>query len=99
VLSGGQPGAHKIDGVGAGFVPPLWQPDLASQIERVSTEDAIAMALRLAREEGIFAGSSTGGNVIAALRVAEQLGPGTTVVTLAVDSGTKYLKNFGARLA
>jgi cysteine synthase A len=56
------------------------------------------MALRLAREEGIFAGTSTGGNVIAALRVAEQLGPNATVVTVAVDSGTKYLKNFGARL-
>jgi len=98
VLSGGKPGGHKIDGVGAGFIPPLWQEGLASQVERVSTDDAVAMALRLAREEGIFAGTSTGGNVIAALRVAEKLGPGATVVTVAVDSGTKYLKNFGARL-
>jgi cysteine synthase len=98
VLSGGMPGGHKIDGVGAGFVPPLWQKGLAAQIERVSTGDAVAMALRLAREEGIFAGTSTGGNVMAALRVAEQLGSGATVVTVAVDSGTKYLKNFGARV-
>jgi cysteine synthase A len=99
VLSGGQPGGHKIDGVGAGFIPPLWQKDLAAQIERVSTDDAVAMALRLAREEGIFAGTSTGGNVIAALRVAQQLGPAATIVTVAVDSGTKYLKTFGAKLA
>ena len=71
VLSGGQPGAHKIDGIGAGFVVPLWQESIADQIERVSTEEAVAMALRLAREEGLFAGTSTGGNVIAALRLAE----------------------------
>ena len=75
VLSGGPPGAHKIDGIGAGFVVPLWRQGIADQIEQVSTEDAIAMALRLAREEGLFAGSSTGANVIAALRLAEQLGP------------------------
>ena len=74
VLSGGQPGAHKIDGIGAGFVVPLWQEDVADQIERVSTEEAVAMAFRLAREEGLFAGTSTGANVIAALRLAEQLG-------------------------
>ena len=99
VLSGGQPGGHKIDGVGAGFIPPLWQQGLAGHFERVSTDDAVSMALRLAREEGIFAGTSTGGNVTAALRVAEQLRPGATVVTVAVDSGMKYLKTFGARLA
>jgi len=98
VLSGGEPGGHKIDGVGAGFIPPLWREGLADQIEQVSTDDAIAMALRLAREEGIFGGSSTGGNVVAALRMAEQLGPAATVVTVMVDSGTKYLKNYGARL-
>jgi cysteine synthase A len=95
VLSGGQPGAHKIDGIGAGFVVPLWEPDLVDQIERVSMEEATAMALRLAREEGIFAGTSTGANVTAALRVAQQLGPGATVVTIVVDTGTKYLKLFG----
>lgn len=98
VLSGGPTGAHKIDGVGAGFVVPLWRADVADQIERVSTEEAIAMAMRLAREEGLFAGTSTGGNVVAALRVAESLGPGATVVTVMCDSGLKYLKNFGAQL-
>ena len=91
MLSGGKPGAHKIDGVGAGFVVPLWQDGLADQIEKVSTEDATAMATRLAKEEGIFAGTSTGGNVFAALRLAEQLGPEATVVTIMCDTGMKYL--------
>jgi cysteine synthase A len=91
VLSGGKPGAHKIDGVGAGFVVPLWQQGLADRIEPVSTEEATAMALRLAREEGLFPGTSTGGNVVAALRLAERLGPGSTVVTVMVDTGMKYL--------
>jgi cysteine synthase A len=91
VLSGGQTGAHKIDGVGAGFVVPLWQDGIADQIEQVSTEEAKAMTLRLAREEGLFAGTSTGGNVIAALRLAEQLGPGATIVTVMCDTGMKYL--------
>ncbi|RDI62217.1 PLP-dependent cysteine synthase family protein [Microvirga subterranea] len=98
VLSGGAPGAHKIDGIGAGYVVPLWQKDLADDIERVSTEDAVAMALRLAREEGIFAGTSTGANVVAALRMAERLGPDATIVTVMCDTGMKYLKGFGARL-
>ncbi len=98
VLSGGAPGAHRIDGIGAGFVVPLWQPELADAIERVSTEEALAMAFRLARAEGLFAGTSTGANVVAALRTAERLGPGTTVVTIMCDTGMKYLKTFGARL-
>ena len=91
VLSGGKSGAHKIDGIGAGYVVPLWQPEIADQIEQVSTEEAQAMVLRLAREEGIFAGTSTGCNVIAALRLAEQLGAGATVVTIMCDTGMKYL--------
>jgi cysteine synthase len=98
VLSGGRPGSHKIDGIGAGFVVPLWQKEIADQIERVSTEEAMAMALRLAREEGIFAGTSTGCNVIAALRLAEQLRRGATVVTVMCDTGMKYLKTYGAEL-
>lgn len=97
VLSGGKAGAHKIDGIGAGFVVPLWHNAIADRIEQVSTEDARAMALRLAREEGLFAGTSTGANVLAALRVAEDLGAGATVVTVMCDTGMKYLKNFGAR--
>jgi cysteine synthase A len=99
VLSGRPTGAHKIDGIGAGFVVPLWRPGIADAIETVSTEDAVAMALRLAREEGLFAGTSTGANVIAALRVAEQLGSDATVVTVMCDTGMKYLRSFGATIA
>ena len=95
VLSGGPSGSHKIDGIGAGFVVPLWRDDIANGIERVSTSEANAMALRIAREEGLFAGSSTGANVIAALRLAEQLGPDATVVTVMCDTGMKYLKTYG----
>ncbi len=93
VLSGGPSGAHRIDGIGAGFVVPLWRDDVADAIERVSTEEAVAMAVRLAREEGLFAGTSTGGNVIAALRLAERLGPDATVVTIMCDTGMKYLSS------
>jgi cysteine synthase A len=91
VLSGGQSGPHKIEGVGIGYLPPLWEPSLVDAIESVATADAKAMARRLAREEALFAGTSSGANVIAALRVAERLGPGKTVVTLMADSGLKYL--------
>jgi cysteine synthase A len=98
VLSGGPTGAHKIDGVGAGYVVPLWRADLVDAIESVSTAEATAMALRLAGEEGLFAGISTGGNVTAALRLAERLGAGATIVTVMCDTGMKYLNSFGAKL-
>jgi cysteine synthase len=91
VLSGGPGGSHGIEGTGAGFVVPLWSAGLADGIETVTTAEAMATARRLAREEGIFAGTSTGANVAAALRVSAGLGAGHTVVTLAVDSGMKYL--------
>jgi len=65
--------------------------DSADRIEQVSTEEALAMTIRLAREEGLFAGTSTGGNVIAALRLAGQLGPDATIVTVMCDTGMKYL--------
>lgn len=91
VLSGGAPGAHKIEGVGPGFVPPIWSSDIASDIVPVSTDEAKAMTRRLAREEALFAGTSSGANVVAAIKVAERLGPGKTVITLLCDSGLKYL--------
>jgi len=91
VLGGGAPGRHKIEGIGIGYAPPLWEPTLADEILAVSTAEAEEMARRLAREEAIFGGTSSGANVVAALRVAERLGPGASVVTLMVDSGLKYL--------
>jgi cysteine synthase len=91
VLSGGPTGSHRIEGIGIGFVPPLWRPELVNQIETVPSAEAQDMARRLARKEGLFAGTSTGANVVAALRVAERLGPDGVVVTIAVDSGLRYL--------
>jgi cysteine synthase A len=91
VLSGHQTGSHNIEGIGIGFIPPLWEPDLVNEIMTVSTSEAKAMARRLAREEGLFAGTSSGANVVAALRLAERLGPQATVVTILVDSGVRYI--------
>ena len=91
VLSGGQAGPHKIEGVGIGYTPPLWEPALVDEVLPVKTDDAKEMTRRLAREEALFAGTSSGANVVAAIRVAERLGPGATVVTLMADSGLKYL--------
>jgi len=91
VLGGGTAGPHKIEGVGIGYTPPLWEPALVDEIIAVRTEEAKGMARRLAREEGLFAGTSSGANVLAALQVAKRLGPDATVVTLMVDSGLKYL--------
>jgi len=97
VLQGGLPGPHKIEGVGIGYTPPLWAPGVADDVLSVGTAEAKEMARRLAREEGLFAGTSSGANVVAALRVAEQLGPGATVVTLLCGAGLKYLSTEGYR--
>lgn len=91
VLSGHQPGSHKIEGIGIGFLPPLWHPEEVTEILTVTTDDAKAMAKRLASEEAIFAGTSTGANIVAALRIAARLGKGRTVATIIVDSGLRYL--------
>ncbi len=91
VLLGGQPGPHKIEGVGIGYTPPLWEPSLVDEVLAVPTGEAKEMTRRLAREEALFAGTSSGANVVAAIQVAERLGPGATVVTLMCDSGLKYL--------
>jgi cysteine synthase A len=95
VLSGGRPGGHKIDGIGAGFVVPLWHSGIADGIEQVSTQEAVTMAMRLARDEGVFAGTSTGANLVAALRAAERLPAGATIVTVMCDTGMKYLRTYG----
>ena len=91
VLLGGQPGSHNIEGIGVGYTPPLWDASIVDEIEAVTTDEAKEMARRIAREEGIFAGTSSGANVVAAIRVAQRLGPKAKVVTLMVDSGLKYL--------
>jgi cysteine synthase A len=91
VLSGGRAGAHQIEGIGPGFVPPLWEDSTADEVVSVSTEEAKAMSRKLAREESLFVGTSSGANVVAALRQAERLGSGRTVVTILCDSGMKYL--------
>jgi cysteine synthase len=93
VLLGGQAGPHKIEGVGIGYTPPLWDPTLVDNILPVKTADAKEMARRLAREEGLFAGTSSGANVLAALQIGEQLGSKAKVVTLMADSGLKYLNS------
>lgn len=91
VLSGCPSGSHKIEGIGAGFVVPLWEPSVIDRIENVSTTDAITMARKLARYEGVFAGTSTGANLTAAIAIGRELGPTATVVTVMCDSGVKYL--------
>ena len=91
VLSGGQPGAHRIEGIGIGYVPPMWDQDLPDEIVPIATADAEDMARRLAREEGLFAGTSSGANVLAAIQVGLRLGPAARIATLLVDSGLKYL--------
>ncbi|NLM47186.1 MAG: cysteine synthase A [Firmicutes bacterium] len=91
VLSGGQPGAHKIQGIGAGFVPTVFNRAVVDEVITVTNEDAYATARRLAAEEGILAGISSGAAVFAALQVARQLGAGKRVVAIAPDTGERYL--------
>lgn len=98
VLSGGESGGHKIEGTGIGRIPPMWDRDIVNDIIPVSSADAESMAVRLAREEGLFAGTSSGANVVAAIQVARRLGPESTVATLLVDSGLKYLSMYGAHV-
>ena len=90
-ISTGVGGPHHVEGIGTGMVPPLLTPGTYDEVRTIEESEARAMARRLAREEGIFAGVSTGLNVVAALRLAEELGSGQTVVTVAVDTGLKYL--------
>jgi cysteine synthase A len=91
VLSGGEPGPHKIQGIGAGFVPDVLNTDIYSRIITVSNEEAMRSAGELARNEGIFVGISAGANVFAARQVAAQLGPDKNVVTILCDTGERYL--------
>ena len=91
VLSGGNPGPHKIQGIGAGFIPDVLDLSLLTSILTVTAEEAIATTRRLAREEGLLVGISSGANVFAARQVAQRLGPGKNVVTVLCDTGERYL--------
>jgi cysteine synthase A len=98
MLTAGHGGAHRVEGTAPGFVPPHLRREDYDEARAIHEQDARDMARRLAREEGIFAGVSTGLNVVAAVQCAAELGPGHTVATVAVDTGLKYLNGdlFGA---
>ena len=93
VLSGGRPSAHRIDGIGAGFVPPILDRALLSEVRTITEEDAQKIKLELARREGLLVGISAGANVKVALDLARELGPGKTVVTILCDTGERYFSS------
>lgn len=91
VLSGGSPSPHKIQGIGAGFIPDILDLKVIDEIERVKDEDAIAMTKKLAREEGLLLGVSSGAAIFVAVKIAKELGKGKKVVVVAPDNGERYL--------
>ena len=91
VISGGEPGPHPIQGIGAGFIPDNYDASVVDEVIRVKNDDTFEMARQLARKEGILGGISAGANVWAAIQVAEKLGPGKVVVTIICDTGERYL--------
>jgi cysteine synthase A len=91
VISGNPPGTHHVEGIGVGFVPPLLDKSLYDEVRAIEENEARAMARRLAAEEGLLTGISSGLNVVGAIGLAKELGSGHTVATVAVDTGLKYL--------
>ncbi len=90
VLSGGKPGPHKIQGIGAGFIPEILNRDIIDEVIQVDDDDAFKVSRRLAREEGVFVGISSGAAVWASLKVAKELGKGKIIVTMLPDTGERY---------
>lgn len=90
-LTAGAGGPHRVEGIGVGFLPPLLTPGVFDEARAVDEREARTMALRMARDEGLFAGTSSALNVVGAQQLARELGPGKVVATVAVDSGLKYL--------
>lgn len=93
VLSDGRQGTHNIPGMGAGFIPPVLDVTLYNGVIRISSEEAAAMAIRLAKEEGLLLSSSSGAAIAGAIEIAKRLGRGKSVVTISPDSGSRYLVN------
>lgn len=91
LMSGGTPGSHKIQGIGEGFIPELVCMDKVDEVIAISSEDAMSMMKRLAREEGLLVGISSGANVLATLRFCQSSEPGKVVVTILPDRGERYL--------
>jgi len=91
ILTTGKSGAHKVEGIGAGFEPPFLDKSKLNGVRAIDQEDAFNMCRLLAKEEGVFGGGSTGLNVCAAIEIAKEIGPGKRVVTLNCDNGLKYL--------
>jgi cysteine synthase A len=91
VISGGQPGPHKIQGIGAGFIPDIYKKEIIDEVITISDEDSFEYARRMGKEEGILVGISSGANIAGAIKIAKQLGKGKVVVTVAPDGGEKYL--------
>jgi len=91
VLSGGEPGPHKIQGIGAGFAPDIYDSSVVDEIIKVSDEEAFEITKRMAKEEGILVGISTGANIAAAMKIAKKEGKGKKIVTVAPDGGEKYI--------
>lgn len=91
ILQGGEPGKHRVEGIGVSFIPETFHRDVCDRVIMVTDEDAFAMVKRLAAEEGVVAGSSSGANVHAAMQIAEVMGPGKRVATIIPDSAERYL--------
>lgn len=91
ILQGGEPGPHEVEGIGVSFIPPVLRDDLIDEVIMVHDDDALDMAINVARHEGLLIGGSSGANCFAALTVAKRLGPGSRTITVFPDSAERYI--------